>query len=307
MTTAPTTLPAPGAATASRPAAPGRPAAPPPSRPTPPAPAAARPAAAVPAFAKLTPKAIAPRLVLNAVEGWGKTSTAVQAAGAAIIMARGETGYATLLNAGRVPSVPAVTADSWDNLLGILDGLIAESSGVQTLVLDALGGFERLCHEHVCNRDFQGNWGEKGFGSFNKGFDLSVTDWLGLLNRLDRINEKGVSIWLLSHVGVRSFKNPSGPDFDRYEAACHAKTWGVTHKWADAVLFGNFRTITDKLKGEQRQKGIGGTDRVVFTERRDAFDAKNRFGLPEELDIPADPAAAFELITSYITPSPAKV
>ena len=76
---------------------------PPPSRPAPSAAAAPRPSAAVPAFAKLTPRAIAPRIVLNAVEGFGKTSTAVQAPGAAIIMARGETGYATLLNAGRVP------------------------------------------------------------------------------------------------------------------------------------------------------------------------------------------------------------
>lgn len=287
-------------APAAPPSAPPRP---PPSRPAPAA-SVARPTAAVPSFQKLTPKAIAPRVVVNGVEGWGKTSLGVQAPGAAIIMARGETGYATLLNAGRVPSVLATTADSWDGLLSLLDQVAANPGDVGTLVLDALGGFERLCHEHVCDRDFGGVWGEKGFASFGKGADVSVTEWLGLLNRLDRINEKGVAIWLLSHVGVRSFKNPVGPDFDRYEAACHAKTWGVTHKWADAVLFANFRTITNKEKGETRARGIGGTDRVVFTERRDAWDAKNRFGIPEELDIPADPAAAYQLITSYFTPTP---
>lgn len=275
----------------------------PPTRPSA-APAAVRPAAAVPAFQRLVPKAIHPRIVINGVEGWGKTSLAAQAPGAAIIMARGETGYVTLVNAGRVPVINSATADSWDGLLALLDQIAADPGGIQTLILDALGGFERLCHEAVCARDFGGSWGEKGFGSFQKGYDLSVTDWLGLLNRLDRINEKGVAIWVLSHVGVRSFKNPAGPDFDRYEAACHAKTWSVTHKWADAVLFANFRTITDKQKGEQRQKGIGGTDRVVYTERRDAWDAKNRFGMPEEIDIPGDPAQAYALVTSYITPAP---
>jgi hypothetical protein len=253
----------------------------------------------------LTPKAIAPRMIINGVEGWGKTSLAVQAPGTAIIMARGETGYATLLNAGRVPTVLAATANDWEGLLGLLDQIAATPGDIKTLVLDALGGLERLCHEYVCARDFKGDWSDKGFMSFHKGFEIAVTDWLGLLNRLDRINEKGIPIWLLSHVGVRSFKNPIGADFDRYEASCHAKTWSVTHKWADAVLFANFRTITDTLKGEQRKKGIGGTDRVVYCERRDAWDAKNRFGMPEEIDIPGDPAAAYQLITSYITPTPA--
>lgn len=262
---------------------------------------AQRPVALVPAFAKLAPKAIAPRVIINGVEGWGKTSLAANAPGAALVMARGETGYQTLLNAGRVPSIPCLVADSWDGLLGVLDALVADPGEVKTLALDALGGFERLCHEHVCARDFGNNWGEKGFGAFAKGYDLAVTDWLGLLNRLDRINEQGVAIWILSHVGVRPFKNPLGPDFDRYEAACHAKTWSVTHKWADAVLFANFRTVLNVEKGEQRKKGIGGTDRVIYTERRDAWDAKNRFGMPEEIDITGEPAEAFQAVNAYLT------
>jgi hypothetical protein len=265
--------------------------------------AAPRSVAAVPTFAKLSPKAIAPRVIINGVEGWGKTSLAANAPGAALVMARGETGYQTLLNAGRVPSIPCLVADSWDWLLGVLDGLVADPGEVKTLALDALGGFERLCHEHVCARDFAGNWGEKGFGAFAKGYDLAVTDWLGLLNRLDRINEQGVAIWILSHVGVRPFKNPLGPDFDRYEAACHAKTWSVTHKWADAVLFANFRTVLNVEKGEHRKKGIGGTDRVIYTERRDAWDAKNRFGMPEEIDITGEPAEAFQNLNAYLTNS----
>lgn len=268
-----------------------------PSRPPP---AAAKPVA-VPAFEILTPRPIAPRLIINGVEGWGKTSLAVNAPGAAIVMAKGETGYRTLLDANRVPSVPALVADSWEGLLAMLDKLAEEPGKIQTLVLDALGGFERLCHEFVCARDFGNVWSEKGFTGFGRGYDVSVTEWLGLLNRLDRLNTKGMAIYLLSHVQVKSFKNPQGADFDRYESACHAKTWGATHKWADAVLFATYRTITDEKKG--KTKGIGGTDRVVYAERRDAFDAKNRYGFPEELDIPADPASAYQTIAAYFTPS----
>ena len=240
-------------------------------------------------------------LILNAVEGWGKTSFAANAPGVAIIQSRGETGYQTLVSMGRVPAVPNVVADSWEGLLGLLDTIASDPGAIKTLALDALGGFERLCHEHICLREFGGDWGEKGFGSFARGYEQSIPEWVAMLNRLDKIREKGVSIILLSHVHVKPFKNPTGSDFDRYEAACHAKTWGVTHKWADAVLFCTFRTVTAEKKG--KTKGIGGTDRVAYTERRDAFDAKNRHGMPEELEIPEDPAQSYQLIASYLTPA----
>lgn len=277
---------------------------PPSARPMPPPPRSApavAPRASVPAFALPSMAQVGQRIIVNGVEGWGKTSLASNAPGAVIIQARGETGYRTLAAMGRVPVIPCTVAETWDGLLGLLDQVIADHGSMKALVLDALGGLERLCHEHVCTRDFKGDWGDKGFGSFHKGYDLSVTDWLGLLNRLDRICEKGVAIFLLSHVQVKSFKNPTGGDFDRYEAACHQKTWGATHKWADAVLFCTFRTITAEKAG--KTKGIGGTDRVVYTERRDAFDAKNRHGMPEELEIPGDPAQAYQLVSSYLTPS----
>lgn len=279
---------------------------PPPSRPAPSAAAAPRPAAAVPAFQMLTPAGLGERFIVNGVEGWGKTSLAANAPGAAIIMARGETGYETLLAHGRVPQIPAAKADTWDGLLALLEQIAANPGEIKNLALDALGGFERLCHEFVCNRDFGGNWSDPkhGFVSFAKGPDVSVTDWLGMLNRLDRIREKGVNIWMLSHIQVKNFKNPMGFDYDRYESACDKKTWGVTHKWADAVLFAAFLTITESNKGENRKKGIGRTDRLVYTGRHDAYDAKNRHGMPEQIDIPDDPAEAYRLVASYLTPTP---
>ena len=119
-------------------------------------------------------------------------------------------------------------------------------------MLDALGSFERLCQEHVCARDFGGDWGERGFASYQKGYDLAVNDWLQLLHRLDRLHRQGVVILILSHCKINTFKNPLGVDFDRYVSDCHHKTWGVTIRWSDAVLFGNFLTIIDDEKRAKR-------------------------------------------------------
>jgi hypothetical protein len=242
-------------------------------------------------------------MIFMATEGFGKTTFAAHAPDSAILMARGETGYATLRGSNRAPDRDATTVDDWAGLLSLLDQLADGPTLLyKYLALDALGGFERLCHEAVCKRDFGGDWGEKGFAAFARGPDVAVTDWLQFLQRLDKIHARGCGIIILSHCRVKPYRNPIGSDFDRYTADVHEKTRAATHKWADAALFGNFRTIVDRVNAKSdKGKGIGGADRVVYTERRDAFDAKNRYGLPEEIDLPNDPTASFQTIIDLIT------
>lgn len=247
-----------------------------------------------------TPKLGPPRLILNAVEGWGKTTAAALAPDPIILMARGETGYDTLYGAGLVPRVPRYEAPTWNDALGFLAELKRDHDDRQTVALDALGGFERLCHEHVCDRDFDGDWGEKGFAGYQRGYDVSVAEWLRILRALDDLRAAGMMVLILSHTSVRPFKNPVGPDFDRYVADVHHKTWGATHRWADAVLFGTFFSVVEEKKGS-RAKGIGGDTRIIYTERRDTWDAKNRYGMASEIDVPNARSATWETIWNAIT------
>ena len=239
--------------------------------------------------------------MVNAVEGWGKTSLGAFAPDPAILMAGDETGYLTLLSQGLVPNVLRGGFDTWQGFLEQLDEIANDAdSSIKTVVVDALGGFERMCHQHVCTRDFKGIWGEKGFNSYQRGYEQSVNDWMGLLAKLDRIrNSKKAGIILLSHCQVRSFKNPLGPDFDRYVADIHVKTWSVTHRWADAVLFGNFPPVIAEEKG--RARGIGSDQkRVAYTQHTDAYDAKNRFGMEEEIEMPTDPSGMWDVVEAAI-------
>jgi len=241
-----------------------------------------------------TPKP--PRLVLNAVEGWGKTTVGAYGPNPVIIMARGETGYDTLLQHGLVPSVDAAMVDSWPQLFALLDVLKEQKH--TTIVLDALGGFETLCHEHVCNRDYKGDWGPKGFMNYAKGPHTAARDWEMMLAKLDELHALGKCILILSHSLVKSVKDPLVEDYDKYIVDCDKKTWGVTAKWTDAILFGNFRSIVDD-KGD-RNKGIGGKERVVYTENNDAYIAKNRLAMPEEIVIPDDPTKGWQAIRDAI-------
>ena len=230
-------------------------------------------------------------IVINGVEKWGKTTMAAYAPGSALIVSPSDlSGYMMLYKDGLVPKRQTATPGNWLELFAIIDGIIANPGELKTLALDALGGFERLCHEHVCAQQFGGDWGEKGFISFHKGYDISVAEWMKFLARLDRLKMAGVNVLMLSHVKTQAFRNPLGLDYDRYVPDCHAKTWGVTHKWADNIMFANFADTVQEKKG--RTKGVTG-QRVLFTQRTAAYDAGGRMRLPFEIDIPNNAAQAW--------------
>ncbi len=227
------------------------------------------------------------RLIVHGVEGVGKTSFAANAPNPIVLMARGETGLETLIDSGRLKEVPhfpelMIFADVIESLEWLRDN----DHDFKTIVIDTLNGLERLCHEFVCKRDFANDWGNHGFTSYMTGFEISLADWRLLLNLLDEIREKKkMAVICLCHTRVNTFKNPEGADFDRYAPAMHQKTWELTHRWADHVLFANFYTVVEAADGQAKGKAVGGQQRVMYTERHAAYDAKNRAGLPEEIEM----------------------
>ena len=246
---------------------------------------------------------IVPRLVLTAVEGFGKTTTAAYAPRPVMLMA--ENGYDTLLSKDKVPAIPAISIPDWPALLDHLNALLQHLDGFDTIVLDAISGFERMLHQHGTDRDFSGDRGERGFLGYMRGYEVAAMDWVGMLARLDILSTRhNKNVILLGHMSIKGFRNPTGADFDRYTCACHQKTWEPTRQWADAVLFGNFLTImADESQAARsgRGKAIGGTDRVIYTERRDTHDAKNRYGMPPEIWLSDQPDENWKSVWDAIT------
>ena len=214
-------------------------------------------------------------------------------------MAPGEDGYLTLLGHKRVPEVGRVEVDTWEALLGLLDYLIQHPDECRTVVLDGLAGFEGLCHRKVCDRDFNGDWSERGFAAYGRGYDASAREWIHLLERLDRVRQLGKTVLLLAHTEIRTFSNPTGSDFDQYLTNLHKKTWAVTKPWPDTVLFGSTVTVVSKDKGG-KPKAEGGTDRILYTSLTDGYCAKNRHGLPPEILMPNDPERLWETLSAHM-------
>lgn len=234
---------------------------------------------------KRTGSGLPSRIVIHGVEGVGKTSLPAYGPNPIFLMTKGETGLETLIDSKRLPEVSHFPeCATWEDALAMINELRTEEHDRQTLVIDTMNGLERLCHEHVCRREYNNNWGEKGFSSYQRGYDVSLADWQELLALLDRLREeRKMAIFCLTHTKVGPHRNPEGEDYDRYVPDMHRKTWSLTHKWADAVLFANFYDEVVEEKG--RAKGRGGRLRYLYTERHASYDAKNRHGLPSEISM----------------------
>jgi AAA domain len=232
---------------------------------------------------------------LHAVEKWGKTSFGAMTRKPIFIETRQETGLETLLDNGRLPDTPHFPeCKTWEELRGMIETLIVEPHEYKTLIVDTMNGAERMCHEFVCQREYNGDWGKKGFASYQQGYSVSLPEWRLFLGDLDRLREqKRMAIMLLCHSKIKTFKNPEGADYDRYQPDVHEQTWSLTHKWADCILFGNFSVTVTETDPEKKGKGTGGSLRVMYTQRSAAYDAGNRLGLPEDIDMGNSPQEAW--------------
>jgi hypothetical protein len=129
---------------------------------------------------------------------------------------------------------------------------------------------------------------------YGKGYLVAEEEFRKLIGVLDELQSKrDMHIVMLMHTHVKTFKNPAGPDYDRFEPKCQQRIARVVVEWAENVLFGYFQVLSSKepddvARNEKtaRAKGIGAGVRMIGTQNTAMYDAKNRVGLPPELELP---------------------
>lgn len=181
-------------------------------------------------------------------------------------------------------------------LVGIDDLIANPGHGYLSFVLDTLDALETLIHEYICRRDGKANVEAYGYG---KGYRVALVEIRVLLERLDRLINSGMAIVILAHSDEKTYKNPRGPDYDRFKAEMHELAWGKIAAWCDVVGFIDFESGGSALKGDESQvKRARGwsTGRRMIQLAPDAAvpDAKCRLSLPAELELgEAHPWAPF--------------
>lgn len=214
------------------------------------------------------------RLVLYATDGLGKSTFASHAPSPIFIGAEDGTSE---LDVVRMPDIA-----TWQDILDCVNELEQSEHDYKTVVLDTADWAEPLCWKAVCDAR---KWVDLDAPGYGKGPAAALEEWRVLLSKLERVRARGMNVIILAHSVIKTFKNPeSSGDFDRYEMALNPKAGGLIRQWADCVLFGSYETFTH-TDSNKRTRGIASGARILHTQRTAAFDAKNRYDLPDTIPL----------------------
>lgn len=220
------------------------------------------------------------RLVAYGAEGIGKSTFASQFPDPLFIDIEGGTKQ---LDIARFPE-----PGSWAELLDEIDAVIAEPDVCQTLVIDTIDKAETMLVNTLLKENGVDSI-EKYGGGYGKGYTaLQERMQKDLINRLDRVIAKGVNVVLLAHAAMRKFESPEDPPFDRWELKVSKKVAPVIKEWADILLFMNY-DITIIEDGSGKAKARGAAKRMMHGNHKPTYDAKNRYGLPDDMDLSFEP------------------
>lgn len=159
----------------------------------------------------------------------------------------------------------------------------------RTYVIDTADWLEKLCSKAVCSKYKKTGIEDFGYG---KGYTYLNEEFGKILNLLEDVVSLGINVVLTAHAYMRKFEQPDEMGaYDRWELKLDKRNAPMLKEWADAVLFVNYKTVVEK-NNDNKYKATGGK-RVMYTEHHPCWDAKNRYGLPEETDFDYSVIAPF--------------
>jgi hypothetical protein len=219
-------------------------------------------------FVKKTRRAAPIRTCLYGVPGLGKSTFAAAAPDPVFLAAEnGLTGI----------DAEAFEPTSWAQALRLMERFATEPHGYKTFVIDTVSWLEQLVHEATCVKHKKKSMSDFEFG---KGPNYAFEEWKPMRGHLEAMWKRGMNIIILAHSHTAKVKNPAGADYGIITMKLDAPIDAYLREWSDAVLYCEYQTF--EVGGDsKRAKVISDGARLVHTQHRGAFNAKNRYNLPE--------------------------
>jgi hypothetical protein len=224
----------------------------------------------------------APRIVIYASHGIGKTTFASSAPNPIFILTEDGLGK---LDVNHFP-----LATSFQDVMEALTTLYTDEHKFETVVIDSLDWLANLIDKDISEKHDAKDL------AYGKGSIIAANYWREVLEALSALrNDKGMAVVLIAHTQVKRFDSPEVEPFDRYSLKLQDRSSALVQEWADCVLFANFKTIVKKDEvgfNQTVSRGITTGERLLYTTEKPAYLAKNRYSLPESLPLSWDAFSA---------------
>ena len=218
----------------------------------------------------------AQKCVIYGPEGIGKTTIASRFNNPLFIDTEGGTAH---MDVSRLDK-----PTSWVGLVSLVEAVAAEKGICGTLVLDTADWAEQICIADTCAKYKKAGIEEFGYG---KGYTYVAEEFTKLLSALDKVIEAGITVVVTAHAKMRKFEQPDEMGaYDRWEMKLSKQVAPLLKEWADMLLFCNYKTFV--VSTETDKKKAAGGKRVMYASHHPCWDAKNRHGLPAEMDMSFD-------------------
>jgi len=193
---------------------------------------------------------------------------------------------------------------SWGDMIEQLKLVHSGEYGkFDTLVIDSLKFVEQLIVKEVCSVKKIDSLDDLQYGV---AYGEAMSMWYKFTDMMDRFIDLGMDVILIGHETQRTVKDPRT---DEYESTTlDLMKWGRTYDpvkmlapWCDCVLYlahKLYTSSTDTGLGQKRTTATGTGERVIYTEERPAYLAKNRFKMPPEL--PYKEGQGYSAIEGYL-------
>lgn len=216
--------------------------------------------------------------VIFGVEGIGKSTLASQFPNALFIDTEDST--------KRMDVKRLKKPSSFTELMEMLEW-VKKTKPCSTLIIDTADWAQTLAEKEVLSEN---GWNSIEAPGYGEGY-VKVREKYGkMLDKLSDVADAGINVVLTAHAEIKKFEDPTELGaYDRYELKLakrsNAHIANVTKEWADMVLFLNYDVYAVKREGMGEKYQAQGGQRMMFTTRMPAYDAKNRFGLPDKLPL----------------------
>lgn len=255
---------------------------------------------------KSTKRQHPPILAFYGTGGIGKTSLAAEFPAPVYLHTEGEEPPTDV-------DMQAAKIETFGDLLDIIGELLTEEHEFKTVIIDSLDAIEKLVWDNTCARM---GWdtidsNDKGAPTaFGKGYLEADNDWLEYIAAIKALARNGIHVVQILHSQTKQWDDPVTDSYMRYRPKLQARASDIIMEKSDALLFMNKTASIKQIdkgfgKKESKPVGMSGAERIIFTDERAGFLAKNRLNMPAT--IPYKKGQGFKELSKYFYANGAKL